>query len=495
MSPLPELQQLPEVERASANIIDYEQLRDWAGYVRGSLNRHPVLVASTFLITTALALAAAKFLPRSYYTETAILAKRNLTINSLVNPDRSANLDPEAPNPMHASETVDSRTKSAAAEVMQRQNLVALVKRVNLLDRWESTRSPLLKMKDQARRMISGPPSEEDRLDAMVGLLQREMAVETSGGQVVIGVTWADPQLAYDLVSAAQRIFFEMREREELGHISDAISILEQHEKTASEKVKVSLGNFDKLFQQIQKERRRAVGDPRALAAETAREQRLNQVRYIVRAKRKAIADEEDQHNRRIAQMQADLMEQRSLYAEDHPSVVELRDKVEALKQGSPVARALREEEQKAMQEYLEGGGAMVPYPDEPLPDPYGLERVLAGLMPAVTEHPQAAVALEELRTDMANHQNMSRRLTTARMERDVAQAAFKHRYTVITPPDFPSRPSKPNAMAIAVGGVVVALLLSLFAALARDVLSGRVLESWQVYRSLGVPVLAELDN
>jgi capsular polysaccharide biosynthesis protein len=49
--------------------------------------------------------------------------------------------------------------------------------------------------------------------------------------------------------------------------------------------------------------------------------------------------------------------------------------------------------------------------------------------------------------------------------------------------------------MLIVIGGVVAGLLLGVFAALARDLLSGRLLESWQVQRELGLPVLAEFDQ
>ena len=77
----------------------------------------------------------------------------------------------------------------------------------------------------------------------------------------------------------------------------------------------------------------------------------------------------------------------------------------------------------------------------------------------------------------------------------DIASKSFKYRFTVLTPAEFPRKPMKPNPMLIALGGMVAGLILGVFAALARDVLSGRVLESWQVERGLGVPVLAELDR
>jgi hypothetical protein len=41
----------------------------------------------------------------------------------------------------------------------------------------------------------------------------------------------------------------------------------------------------------------------------------------------------------------------------------------------------------------------------------------------------------------------------------------------------------------------VAGLILGIFAAIARDVLSGQLLQAWQVKRGLGLPVLAELEQ
>jgi uncharacterized protein involved in exopolysaccharide biosynthesis len=104
-------------------------------------------------------------------------------------------------------------------------------------------------------------------------------------------------------------------------------------------------------------------------------------------------------------------------------------------------------------------------------------------------------MSLERLRSRLSAHQQILKRIDAAKMERDIAERSFKYRFTELMPPEFPRKPVKPNALVIALGGVFAGLLLGVFAALARDVLSGRVLESWQVERSLGLPVLAELDR
>ncbi|PTL75775.1 chain-length determining protein [Vitiosangium sp. GDMCC 1.1324] len=491
MAPLRD--ELPEVEKAQANIFDWEALRDYFGYVKNAILRHKLLALGTFVVTAALGLALAKFLPRSYYSEASLLPKRASTIAALVNPDRIPALDPDPPNPLRPPGEVDSVTRSAAQAVMRRENLVALIKRVNLLDRWDATRAPLLRLKDQVMHLISGRPTEDIKLDAMVGMLEKSLSVNTDDGKVAIGVIWPDPQLAYELVDAAQQSFLEARQKEELASITDALGILEEHEKVASENYKKAFLEFEKIFEQIMIERRRAVGDPRVGGFNT--DQHLAELRFLIRAKRRAIGDSEEQHNRRLEGLNAELVAQKKLYGDNHPAIIELQQRIVGLRaQGSPQTKVLQGEEKELNAEYTRFGGGAVPFPDEPMPDPYGLERVLMGILPAVSENPKAAVSLDEVRARTIMMQQLRKRIDGAKLERDIAQASFKYRYTLLTPAEFPRTPVKPNAKVIAIGGIVAGLILGIFAALARDVLSGRFLQAWQVKRGLGLPVLAELE-
>jgi uncharacterized protein involved in exopolysaccharide biosynthesis len=490
----PPRDELPEVEKAQAQLVDWEALRDYLAYIKNAVLRHKLLALTTFVVTATLGLAIAKYLPRTYYSQATLLPKRSSTIAALVNPDRIAALDPDPPNPLRPPGEVDSVTRSAGQAVLRRENLVALIKRVNLLDRWEATRAPLLRLKDSVMQAISSRPSEDIKLDAMVGMLEKQLNVDTEDGRVTLSVLWPDPQLAYELVDAAQQSFLEARQREDLATITDAMNILELHEKHAAENVKQAYTRAEKVFTEIMIDRRRVVGDPR-VAGGFSSNQQLAGLRFLIRAKRRAISDSEEQHNRRLEQLNAELVAQRKLYGENHPNIVELEQRIVGLRaQGSPNTKVLQTEEKQLNTEYQRYGGSAVPFPDEPQPDPYGLERVLIGILPALGENPKAALAKDELQTALAVQQQLRHRIDAAKLERDIVQASFKYRYTVLTPADFPRAPVKPNAKVIALGGMVAGLLLGLFAAIARDVLSGRMLQAWQVRRGLGLPVLAELE-
>jgi uncharacterized protein involved in exopolysaccharide biosynthesis len=494
MSHMASQEEHPEVDRAQSQIFDWEAMHDYFGYVKNALLRHKLLALGTFIVTAALGLALAKFLPRTFYAEAVLLTKRSSTIAALVNPERIAALDPEPASPLRPPGEIDSVTRSTARAVMRRENMVSLIKRVNLLDRWEATRAPLLRVKDTLVHLISSRPTEDIKLDAMVGMLEKQLSVNTDDGRVSLSVTWPDPQLAYELAEAAQQNFLEARQREDMATITEALEILEGYEKTALENYKNAFLEFDKVFAQIMIERRRAVGDPRVGGFNT--NERMAEMRFLIRAKRRSISDAEEKHNRRLEELRAEMKTKRELYGDSHPSLVELEQSVAALAAGgSPQVHVLQDEEQQMAREYGRLGGGSVPFPDEPMPDPYGLERVLMGILPGMLENPRVRTAMDDVQSRTITVQQIRKRIDAAKLERDIAQANFKYRYTVLTPAEFPRTPIKPNAKVIALGGILVGLLLGIFAAIARDVLSGRLLQSWQVKRGLGLPVLAEMET
>jgi uncharacterized protein involved in exopolysaccharide biosynthesis len=487
-------EELPEVERGQSQIFDWEAMHDYFGYVKNALLRHKLLALSTFIITAALGLLLAKFLPRTFYAESILLTKRSSTISALVNPERPAALDPEPASPLRPPGEIDSMTRSAARAVLRRENMVSLIKRVNLLDRWEATRAPLLRLKDTLVNLISNRPTEDVKLDALVGMLEKQLVVNTDDGRVSLSVTWPDPQLAYELAEAAQYNFLEARQREDMAAIDDAMEILDGYEKTAMENYKNAFLEFDKVFSQIMIERRRAVGDPRLGGFNT--NHRIAEMNFLIRAKRRAISDASEKHNRRLEELRAERTAKLELYADNHPSIVALDQSIASLQaSGSPQLHVLQEEAKGMERDLARMGGGSVPYPDEPVPDPYALERVLMGILPGMLENPKVRTAMDEVQSRTITVQQIRKRRDAAKLERDIAQASFKYRYSVLTPAEFPRTPIKPNAKVIALGGILAGLLLGLFAAIARDVLSGRLLQSWQVKRGLGLPVLAEMET
>ena len=66
-------------------------------------------------------------------------------------------------------------------------------------------------------------------------------------------------------------------------------------------------------------------------------------------------------------------------------------------------------------------------------------------------------------------------------------------RYKSVRPASVPRKPLKPDVALILVLTVFAALLGTLVTGATRDWLSGRLVEPWQVERSLGLPVLSQV--
>jgi hypothetical protein len=99
------------------------------------------------------------------------------------------------------------------------------------------------------------------------------------------------------------------------------------------------------------------------------------------------------------------------------------------------------------------------------------------------------------LRIATNKYEELLDRIDAARIELDTARAAFKYRYSVIDPAQVPKKALKPNPVVLILGGVMGGLMLALFCAIAADLRGRRLLERWQVERTLGLPVLGELGR
>src|SRR5205085_11395898 len=95
---------------------------------------------------------------------------------------------------------------------------------------------------DWAMGLLGRTLSQEDRVDAVLGMLEKRLSVSNSAswqgeGTVIISVEWPDPIMAHHLVEAAQQSFIEARHVSELSNIAEAISILEGHSALMREEV------------------------------------------------------------------------------------------------------------------------------------------------------------------------------------------------------------------------------------------------------------------
>jgi len=550
----------PEPQTAeSADLFDYALLRAWAGFGLRSLSRHALRAALAFLLVVAAAVAALALMPRTWHTETTLVAERNQVMPALGNPNRAVPRDADAP------------TRQASETVLRRDNLLALIRQTNLEKKWDESRAPLMRTRDHLVRLVTGPPTQDEKLDALVGLLEKRLKVTTGDGTVTIAVDWPDRRMAYELVEAAQQNFIETRHTVEASAISEAISILEWH-------VGSLRGDIQTLVDRLRRAQKpapraaprpvvhavparvaapkRAPDAPPAFvdaaqpAPESTEDQEIAQLRGTLTARQRAVADLEEYRRKRLAELQVHLAEQSAVYAPAHPAVVALQESISALSKDSPQLESLRRERDdltreladrveerskavaaaraaavaKAAADALAAAEAETaaraaetaqaketppPRPVRVAKAPPPPDRDEGTAQPSVatetsaTAHgdiePDDEATLDYTRTLLRiatdKYQELVGRLESARIELDTARAAFKYRYNVVRPPQVPKRPSKPNPVVLVAGGLAGGVLLALFMAIGADLRAGRIEEPWQVERQLGIPLLAVAER
>ena len=497
----------PFTSSAEPPLVDLARLRELAGFPLRSLRRRRGIAAALGGGVAVLALLAAAFLPRTYEVETRILAQRNYVMPALGNPRRAVPNESDAP------------TRLAAEAVMSRENLEQVIRDAHLLEQWAIIRSPLGRLKERVFRLFGRKPaSTADKVDMLVEVLEKKLWVSTgeaADGTVAITVNWPEPRTALQIVEAAQRNFLEQRHASEVARIEESITILERHVDTAQAGITQALdalGPDAARSPRTQALLSAAAGVRRTRAAADARTtpnerpsvvsspvdlmsgERGDLQRALLQ-KQTLIDDMESARTRRVAELQTQLADLRNRYGSAHPEVIATQQSIETLGTDSPQLALLRTETASLRERLLALGPPPAARPTirGAIPDREALDAALAAAPDASEGNPRLAYAESRLKIAIADYEDLLDRLEGARIELETARAAFKYRYSVVSPAQLPRKPVKPNAMLLAVGGLVLGAGLAVFAAVALDLAGGRALEPWQVERELGVPVLGRM--
>jgi uncharacterized protein involved in exopolysaccharide biosynthesis len=452
----------PAYEETHEELFDWQKLRRYAVFSLGSVRRRPVLfllVAGGMILLTAAGLAV---LPKTYEVECRLLAQKN--------PVLAVRADS---NPM------DLPTRAAAETILRRENLEALIRQTDLLREWPRRRAPLLRVKDRILRAVGGAPAEKELTEGLIGLLQKRLIVWTTpDGTVAIKLHWPDALLAYRLVDAAQQNFIETRHVLEISTIAEQISILEGHAAILKKDVETQVAELQRLRDRPTAKGGRPAGPRPPIRA---LDPSVLNLRVVLDGKRRAIADLEESRRRRIAELQTRLAEQRASFSENHPMLVDLQRSIESLRQESPQLSALRQEERQLRRQLAErsddGEGALPGAPNIPA----DLFRDLS-----TDEDSSVEYARAQLQYAAQQYASMRGRIDAARIDLDTARAAFKYRYSVVTPPQVPRGPIKPKAPLVMAAALIAGLVLALFATTAADMRTGVVLKRWQLEDLLG---------
>ena len=451
----------------------------WGLLVLGAAMRRKALAAAIFLMGLGVLVAYYKLKTPLYRVEASILV---LSTSPL------AHSSPEEP------------ARSANALVHRRENLIDLIRQTNLLVEAGAAPVTIAARLSRLLSFLTRAPPANDADEPMIALVLRlDRALEvTTGvdGTINIRIDWPDPQQAYRLVETAQQNFLEARHVQEITAVDEVISILQGRTSTLREQL-------DRTIEEVQRDAtlksvaRSSDGSARSSAprsdpaAARTKAEELVSLKSMLDAKERAITDLEDFRRRRLAELMAQLEEKRGMYSDTYPGVVTLRQDVEALSRESPQIASLRHAAQKLRDQYLER------LAKERANE--GATRTTSVATPA--DRAERAVSSpvieqdERVREARARYVSMVDRLATVQLELDSARSAFKHRYSVAWPAEVPGEPFSPKPLKVLGLGSVAVLLLALLGAAAPDLWSGRIVQRWQIERSLELPVLVELSR
>lgn len=477
--PTPQPNRAPE-PGDSADLFDLSGLRNDAGFVLRAPRRHKRLAIACFAGVAVLAALSSFLLPDVYRVQAGILALRNPVMSTLSNPSLMRGADWDAP------------TKAARETVMRRDNLVALCEQTRLVDRYLQSRSALARLRAWVTAHLAKPPTHADLTEAMADTLERKLWVNVSQeGTVTITFEWPNRDIAYSIVEAAVQNFLEARHASELAVVGETISLLEGRASKLQGELKATLEDVERK----ERSRPRPVArsaEPRPVALPPVRrDDDSSRLQSSLEMRRRALRDLEEFRARRLAELTTQLAQKEATYADRHPEVVATRQSIEAISQPSPQVEALRNEIRDLERELSSRGvpvEATRTAPSAPFRADFGLGPRLLGSDNVRDEYDRG-----QLRLLFDQYSSVLLRLDSARAELETAQAAFKYRYSVISPPQIPKGPVKPYILLRIFAGLFGGVGLALFASALLDLRSGRIIELWQVERHLGLPVLAQL--
>jgi uncharacterized protein involved in exopolysaccharide biosynthesis len=468
-----------------------------AGFFSRAPKRHKTLSIGIFVAAAIGGIAAAALIPRVFESTCKILVQKSAVTQMLSNPRGNVQ-----------AESAEEAIRSAPTIIMSRDNLLALVDELKLLDRWDSARPPALAWKDKVVALVQGPLPDDQKRGALVTILEKKIFVTADEGSTLrIRVEWQDAETSFALVSSIERRFLEAKSVAESSVTNDAIAILEEESKRAAEGINVALAELIKA-------REKAAPSPAPRpAAKTSYIAPLPassapnvDVAVQLAEKRAAIRDIRDPWQKQLADLKAQMNTLRVTYAEGHPQVVALQNQINEASIKPLELTTLENQERELLAELSQPRAApsatapprpaqasQPPAPTTPSPSgPGGATFPWAGVR--VDEPPEVAAAHEKLVAATSKYADVVDRLDGARVQLASVQAAFKYRFKIVQPPEVPRRALRPNRPFLVASGLLGGLILGLLAGGIRDLLGGRFIEAWQVPRRLKLPLLAEVD-
>ena len=381
----------------------------------------------------------------------------------------------------------DSEEPASAAPdaILRRDNLTAIAEETGLVERTRAARAPLPRAVHRVRELLTGrAPTREEELEGLVDALEKRLSITVPGAQpgapagaarnrILVAAEWNDRETAKLLVEAAVRRFVEGRRALELHTGGDALGILEARAAAVRRQIDEKVRRVSELEIALLRGNPALARTLRAPRGRVPQEEQLALLRTTLESRKEALADLERLRQQREGELRLELARERSAYSEQHPDLARTRGVLARLAAPSPEAEALRAEIAGLEQSFQRASERAARLVDD--------------------EDPALEVARTELRLLLAQYTTLRDRLDGVRVEGAMAEASFDRRHAFAVPAVLPRKAAWPIPALSIAAGLLGGALLAVFAAALADARSGRVLERWQLERTLGLRVLGEI--
>ena len=500
---------------------DRDRFRYYASFVLGSVRRHKFLFVSVFTAIMGGAVGSFFVLPKTYHVETKALAE----------PTSALTVRGDGPG-------TESLTRAAADTVLRQENLLSLIQETDLLQYMKDHRAPAQVFRDAVVTAVRGhDQSRDDQVDALVRRLEKKLVVWTNDSAngsrestVSIAIDWPVAPMACRLVDASQRAFLDARYAREVTALSESIEIHQRHIATLQADIDAAVEGIEKMQGTAAPRSSSGAAAPGASTGTAAPpapraathpimaprpastvpprpDADLQRMTQEIQAKQRTIEELEEARRHRLSDLQAKLAEARTTFTESHPTVVDLKQQIGPLTAESAQVTGLRKEIAALKSDYDARRAA-----EEPTTPPGTWALPSSALGSAASAPPQLSsdvlrLALDlredrdpamvyargELRDAMDKYAALRAQIQAAQIDLETAQAAFKYRYTVVTPARLPREPTVPNIPVVTLAAFIAAIFCGLLFVVLEDLRRGRLLERWQIERLLERPVLGEI--
>lgn len=460
----------PSPPPSEDDLFGWRTIAHWVGFVLRAPRRHKLLAAGSFLAIFLLACGALYTIPFQYQVQATLLAGYQ----------QAGALS----NPMERG--TDAPTRAARELLLRRENLREILVRTNFVEKASEKRPWAVALKDSIFEAIRGRPRAPDEMiDGMIDTLSDRLWVDVHPeGTLDITFRWWDAELARQIVDAAQTSFLESRRASEVDAVGEAIAILETQQAQLDKDIAAAIEDFEKKQEQL---RNSPAAKPAAAPRPVSQgpDPEIARLQRELATKQRLLAEMEGARLDRISRLQSELVQQQSVYAASHPTIASTRRALASLAAPEPKAVELRSDIETLERDIAQRGGKPA---RTIVSEPY-----LAARLRLDSDDPRLEFERGRVENLLRQHADLRNRIQGVKVEQELAEAAFSHRYRVVAPARLPRGPIKPYPVIFLAGGLLGGLAFAFFAAAVADFRSGRIIERWQIEHHLGLPVLIEL--